>query len=446
MTDTLDALITKITGADANNFRLVSATLSAFLKQDDAENILRGTIQTGQDPLRVLSPSTTTLAYLYILSSRLSASGNGGVHPSYIAEFCQSFDPTAARFAPERITKLARLIVKYSESIRNPPFAILPLYHLVSRYPPSPAYLTTIHPIFLLSCITGTHLSAALPILSTPISQIDLLLSDLDYNDNLQYHYLGGVIFGALKRYEEAEDFLETAVSSPAHSPSAIQLEAYKKLILIQLIRHGKTIPPPKYTNTALTKQMKAIPQYAAIVRHYPTLKGPLQEVLAKEINFFREEGNFGLLTVAINHARRWALKNLNKTYLSLSLHQVASYIGFSNEDEARELVLSMVEDGTLSATLSPDGTLTFLEETLDSSAFAPEAVESMLRQAQDSGELLTELNMSIMKSRELLTKALKEKEASSGYAAAGSPGYDEEPDIWTGGRSGRRVDGLFDD
>jgi hypothetical protein len=34
---------------------------------------------------------------------------------------------------------------------------------------------------------------------------------------------------------------------------------------------------------------MKAIPQYAAIVRHYPTLKGPLQEVLAKEINFFRE-------------------------------------------------------------------------------------------------------------------------------------------------------------
>jgi hypothetical protein len=125
------------------------------------------------------------------------------------------------------------------------------------------------------------------------------------------------------------------------------------------------------------------------------------------------------------------------------------------------------VEDGTLSASLSPDGTLTFLEETLDSSAFAPEAVESMLRQAQDSGELLTELNMSIMKSRELLTKvrhfelslssslrnrislsvqALKEKEASAGYATAGSPGYDEEPDIWTGGRSGRRVDGLFDD
>jgi hypothetical protein len=73
MTDTLDALITKITGADANNFRLVSATLSAFLKQDDAENILRGTIQNGQDPLRVLSPSTATLAYLYILyaTSRL---------------------------------------------------------------------------------------------------------------------------------------------------------------------------------------------------------------------------------------------------------------------------------------------------------------------------------------------------------------------------------------
>ena len=128
---------------------------------------------------------------------------------------------------------------------------------------------------------------------------------------------------------------------------------------------------------------------------------------------------------------------------------------------------LLQVEDGTLSATLSPDRTLTFLEETLESSAFAPQAIENMLRQAQESGQILTDLNMSLVKSRELLSKvrhfelspysllrnavsssfqALKEKEASSGYAMGGSPGYDEEPDIWTGGRAGRRVDGLFDD
>ena len=34
---------------------------------------------------------------------------------------------------------------------------------------------------------------------------------------------------------------------------------------------------------------MKAIPQYAAIVRHYPTIKGPITELVQKEFNFFSE-------------------------------------------------------------------------------------------------------------------------------------------------------------
>jgi len=37
-----------------------------------------------------------------------------------------------------------------------------------------------------------------------------LQVSDLEYTDVLQYYYLGGVIFAALRRYDEAEEFLET--------------------------------------------------------------------------------------------------------------------------------------------------------------------------------------------------------------------------------------------
>jgi hypothetical protein len=42
-------------------------------------------------------------------------------------------------------------------------------------------------------------------------------LSDIEYIDHLQYFYLGGVIYGALKRYDAAEDFLETVRSSQPH-------------------------------------------------------------------------------------------------------------------------------------------------------------------------------------------------------------------------------------
>ena len=83
----------------------------------------------------------------------------------------------------------------------------------------------------------------ALPVLAVPITTIDLKLSDITYNDNLTYHYAGGVALGALKRWKEAEEFLEICASSPAQVPAAIQLEASKKLVLIQLILYGKVRP-----------------------------------------------------------------------------------------------------------------------------------------------------------------------------------------------------------
>lgn len=83
------------------------------------------------------------------------------------------------------------------------------------------------------------HFTVALPVLSVPITHIDTSLSDLTYNDNLVYHYAGGIALGALKQWRKAEEFFEICVSAPAQVPAAIQLEAYKKLVLVQLIQYG---------------------------------------------------------------------------------------------------------------------------------------------------------------------------------------------------------------
>lgn len=93
----------------------------------------------------------------------------------------------------------------------------------------------------------------ALRVLEVPITEIDISLGDLHYNDNLVYHYAGGMAFAALKRWEEAEEFFEICVSSPAQVPAAIQLEAYKKLTLVQLISRGTVSLTFFVTWTALT-------------------------------------------------------------------------------------------------------------------------------------------------------------------------------------------------
>lgn len=77
--------------------------------------------------------------------------------------------------------------------------------------------------------------------LSTQIFTISTnLYPDLHYNDNLIYHYSGGMALAALKRWKEAEEFFEVVASAPGQVPSMIQLEALKKLILVQLIWKGQ--------------------------------------------------------------------------------------------------------------------------------------------------------------------------------------------------------------
>ena len=94
--------------------------------------------------------------------------------------------------------------------------------------------------MFLKLCVTYRYFTAALPVLSHPITAIDTTLSDLTYNDNLIYHYAGGVALAALKRWSQAEEFFEICVTAPAQVPAAIQLEAFKKLVLVQLIQYGE--------------------------------------------------------------------------------------------------------------------------------------------------------------------------------------------------------------
>ena len=89
-------------------------------------------------------------------------------------------------------------------------------------------------------CVATRHFTTALPVLSVPITQIDTSLSDITYNDNLVYHYAGGMALGALKQWRKAEEFFEICVTAPAQTPAAIQLEAYKKLVLVQLIQYGE--------------------------------------------------------------------------------------------------------------------------------------------------------------------------------------------------------------
>jgi len=238
---------------------------------------------------------------------------------------------------------------------------------------------------------------------------------------------MGGLALLALKRFSAAATYLEAVVAAPANvHPSALQLEALKKLTLVQLILHGTTKPLPKYTHPNLWRYLKATP-YAAFAKVYASSPGMLHELVEKEATLFETERNLGLVRQALEHAPRWAVRKLTATYLTLSLAEIGNAIGIAEESAVREIVLSMIERGEMEATLDVAGTVTFLESE---TRWSGEEVERLLRAAQAQGATLGELDRSVGRSREFLTKAVKEKEGGGGvdemelYGAGPPPGY----------------------
>ncbi|KZT56279.1 hypothetical protein CALCODRAFT_497593 [Calocera cornea HHB12733] len=388
-----------------------------------AESMLGGLID-GADPLLNMGLGTGggrqaaayTLGTLYMLSARLSMTSPPQTSFQTIVEWCSTFEPHQARLASDRVGKLAKGIVRWAEQSGQPEDALEPLRLLVTRYPPSPAYLTNIHPVFVQLCCTTRHFMLALPILSVPITEIDKDVSDLHYTDNLLYHYCGGVALGALKRFREAADFFEIAVSSPASVASAIQVEAYKKLSLIQLILYGKTASPPKYTSPAVSRAFRnssTTQPYLKFINAIEITDREAARKLAKDVEAFQTDNNMGLVQQVLDRLPWLAVKKLKETYMKLALEEIGREIGLPDDIKAvRALIVDMIAAGELSASIHPDGTVSFEEE----SALLPQPsklqIETALVQARDAVERLAELDRSIGRSRDYIQKALHQRDS----------------------------------
>ena len=155
------------------------------------------------------------------------------------------------------------------------------------------------------ACITTRQFIEALPELDNLIFDVGIYISDLHYSHTLTYHYTaGGIDLAVLKRWLEAEEYFEICVASPGTHPSALEMEALKKLKLVQLISMGKmssalpcfhcltyadidqTSPLPKYTHPLLIRLFKSTSCHA-FINAYPQSTELLREIYDKERQIF---------------------------------------------------------------------------------------------------------------------------------------------------------------
>lgn len=82
--------------------------------------------------------------------------------------------------------------------------------------------------------------SIALPLVEVSRFSIDPKESGIEPIDFLQYYYYAGLIFIGMKQYPKALESFQMVLTIPTMTLSAVQVEAFKKYVLVCLLVHGE--------------------------------------------------------------------------------------------------------------------------------------------------------------------------------------------------------------
>ncbi|GAA5900133.1 uncharacterized protein JCM6883_006098 [Sporobolomyces salmoneus] len=349
---------TQSAGGEGQQEGASSSSTSSSAPQ--SQHVLAGKLSNGKDPLEVLRPESKTVGYLYILIARLSVQNPDlNLLMPRVFDWSKNYVPNQARIVFELVHQLLNKLASFSQALNNPRVHLEPFSIILQRFAPV-GTLTSLHPLFLRAIFHSRSYQLARQILYVDITDVDKVSFPIKYQDHLLYHYLGGTILALLGDHVRASDLLEICVSAPGPAVSLIQLDAYKKLVLVQLLAYGKTQPLPKCTSSAAQNAYKSLltPYNEYVVAFNSLDKVKLSAAKEKARETFTRDHNLGLVTLVEQSLRRRIIQKLTQTWSTLPLGQLTKLLGMDEKDDAQvgmvEMeVMGMVQAGDLFATIS---------------------------------------------------------------------------------------------
>ncbi|RWS22858.1 COP9 signalosome complex subunit 3-like protein [Leptotrombidium deliense] len=319
------------------------------------------------DALATLDLQEHSLGILAILCVKMSLSQNQEVEQLYaqIQEFITECNGEQIRFATDTFAELCHCYTLSLVERRQPMRGIYLLCKAISKIQLSPTQLTSIHADLIQLCLLAKCLKPALQFLDLDITDISKEGGQFDVKYFLLYYYYGGMVYAALKNFERALYFFEVAITTPSMAVSHIMLEAYKKYVLIALILYGKVPPLPKYTSQVVTRFIKPLSApYNELVSAYATNNPEeVMAVISRHSDTLTRETNMGLVKQCLSSLHKKNIQRLTKTFLTLSLSDMASRVQLANAKEAEEYILRMIEDKEIFASINQkDGMVVFLD------------------------------------------------------------------------------------
>ncbi|KAG6801106.1 COP9 signalosome complex subunit 3 [Apis laboriosa] len=334
-------------------------------------------IKNGQhldNVLETLNLQEHSLGILAVLCVKFSLPNPNGANNadaykplfSQVQEFIIGCNGEQVRFASDIYAELCHLFTQTLVELQIPLRGIELLCRAIRKIQLFDSQLTSIHADLCQLCLLSKCFKPALEFLDIDVTGINQEEGQFDSKYFLLYYYYGGMIYTALKNYDRALYFFEVCVTTPAMAVSYIMLEAYKKYILVSLILHGKVLNLPRYTSQVVNRYMKPLgQQYQELATAYQMNScEEVQNIITKYQQLFTRDHNMGLVKQVLSYLYKKNIQRLTKTFLTLSLSDVASRVQLSGPADAEKYILNMIEDGEIFATINQkDGMVVFHDD-----------------------------------------------------------------------------------
>ncbi|KAG4305738.1 hypothetical protein PORY_000648 [Pneumocystis oryctolagi] len=282
-----------------------------------------------QDPLEVLNPETYSIGYLYILLARRQVSEFNSIRDNCIA-FLEVFDVELVSSMASAELKQFLLWICESVNAINKSFSIISTLRLIlERYRDFTITLTPIHVIFVKQCFVAKAYKEAQFLLDSDIEFFHKS-NEITYIDYLLYHFYGALLYVKLKFFSRALYFLGRIISALTLNTSAIQINAYKKFVILSLIVNGKMEHVPYITDAISIKSYiffgKAYNIFAKAYEHQDHEE--IKDTYFEYRNLFIKDKNDKIVKYAIKFLSYHEIYRLNEIYTCISIMDINKKIG----------------------------------------------------------------------------------------------------------------------
>mmetsp|Transcript_18168 Transcript_18168/g.51685 ORF Transcript_18168/g.51685 Transcript_18168/m.51685 type:complete len:684 (-) Transcript_18168:832-2883(-) len=399
-------------------------TLISHLR--DNEQVLKDNKQNVSTLLNNLSNATHSAVIAVLLRSQMRHMDDNADRNAvfrYVTNFLKDCDATQIKLVAREFYSICS---RYSEMAMQLPQGLRALPALkaaIGKLQPAPHVLTPIHPEFLKVCLKLKHYTYAVDVIEVPILDLKPKQTCLYVEDFLLYFYYGAMIHIGLKEYPRAIQFLNLVLCCPGTCVSAIQIDAWKKLVLVHLIEHGEGPQTPK-SSPALSRAIApssghhnyrsqssgavGLSPYNDIIDAFKSkdtvkmarvLSGP------SSVDILNRDQNMGLAKQCSAALHRRMIVNLTSTYLTLSLDDIRQRVHLQSVDEAETMVFDMITRGQINAVIDHSSNHVIFSEgdtdedsTKDSGegVLTQQQMDAQAKQMIDIGEMIRKLDIQI--------------------------------------------------